>query len=137
MLPYSNNRIAAIAILIFFLAVLGYAYFEARNVLYGPKIVVATPADAPLSVSESLVHIRGSAKNIAELRMNGNPVTVTEEGAFDEALLLAPGYNKVVLTANDKFGRSTTQTLEILFTGTTTPIRESSTSTTESTNNTE
>ena len=114
MLPYRNNKIAAIAILLFFLAVIGYAYFEARNILYGPQINIGSP-DAPLSVHEALVHIRGQAANITELRMNGDPVSVTEAGAFDEALLLAVGYNKIVLTANDKFGRSTSRSLEILY----------------------
>ena len=114
MLPYRNNKIAAIAILLFFLAVIGYAYFEARNILYGPQINIRSP-EAPLLVHEALVHIRGQAANITELRMNGDPVSVTEAGAFDEALLLAVGYNKIVLTANDKFGRSTSRSLEILY----------------------
>jgi hypothetical protein len=114
MLPYRNNKIAAIAILLFFLAVIGYAYFEARNILYGPQINIGSP-DAPLSVHEPLIHIRGQAANITELRMNGDPVSVTEAGAFDEALLLAVGYNKVMLTASDKFGRSTSRSLEILY----------------------
>jgi len=115
MLPYRNNQIAAIAIILFFLAVIGYAYFEARNILYGPHIEIGTPGNAPLSVTEPLIHIRGKAENISELRMNENPVLVTEEGAFDEALLLAVGYNKVVLTAKDKFGRSTKKVLEIIY----------------------
>ena len=117
MLPYRNNRIAAVAITLFFLAVIGYSYFEARNILYGPRIDIATP-DAPLSVSDQLVHIKGKAENITELTVNGNPASVTEDGAFDEALLLAVGYNKIVLTAKDKFGRSTTKTLEILYSDT-------------------
>lgn len=114
MLPYRSSRIVAIFLAIFFLAVLGYGYFEARNVLYGPRIMIATPT-APATVSEPLVHIRGSAQNIVILRMNGAPVSVTEAGDFDEALLLAPGYNKVVLSASDKLGRTTEQVLEIIY----------------------
>lgn len=115
MLPYSNNRIAAVLILVLFLAIAAYAYFEAQGILYGPSIEIATPSDAPLTVEVELVHIRGAAENIAELYMNSNPISVTEAGIFDEALLLAPGYNKVVLMARDKFGRSTTKTLEIIY----------------------
>ena len=118
MLPYRNNFITTVLIVVFFLAVIGYSYFEAQNILYGPRIEI-TQSDAPLSVTEQLVHIKGQAKNIAELKMNGNPVSVTEAGVFDEALLLATGYNRVVLTANDKFGRSTTRTLEIIYSDTT------------------
>lgn len=114
MLPYRSSRIVVILLVLFFLAVLGYGYFEARSILYGPQIMVATPT-VPASVSEPLVHIRGSARNIVILRMNGVPVSVTETGNFDEALLLAPGYNKVVLSASDKLGRTTEQVLEIIY----------------------
>ena len=121
MLPYRNNRIAGVAIGLFFLAIFGYAYFEAQGILFGPQIQIATPGDAPISVDQQLVHIRGAAKNIVELKMNGNPVSVTEAGVFDESLLLAPGYNRVVLSARDQFGRSTEKTIEIIYSGTTTP----------------
>lgn len=116
MLPYRSNRLVGIVLILFFIGVLGYGYFEARHILYGPIIEIATP-NAPLSVSEPLVHIRGAAKNITVMRMNGNPIVVTEDGAFDEALLLAPGYNKVVLSASDKLGRTTLKVLEIIYSG--------------------
>ena len=116
MLPYRSSRIIGVVLALFFLGVLGYGYFEARHILYGPTIDIATPS-APLSVSSPLVHIRGTAENITLLRMNGAPIQVTEAGAFDEALLLAPGYNKVVLSASDKLGRTTERVLEIMYSG--------------------
>lgn len=119
MLPYSNNRIAAVLILLFFIAVAAYAYFEAQGILYGPEIQIATPENAPITVDTELVHVRGAAKNITELLLNGNPVYVTESGVFDEALLLSEGYNREVLEARDRFGRTTKKVLEIVYTPTT------------------
>lgn len=116
MLPYRTNRLVAILIAIFFLAILGYAYFEARSILFGPSITIRAP-ESPLSVSAPLLHIRGSAEHIILLRMNGTPVSVTGAGDFDEALLLAPGYNKIVLSASDKLGRTTEKVLEVIYTG--------------------
>lgn len=109
-----TSKIAAIAILLFFLAAIGYAIFEAQNILNGPEIDIGAPV-APLSVESPLIHISGSTKDITELTLNGNPVSVTEAGAFDEALLLAPGYNAEVLSARDQFGRTTTKTLQIIY----------------------
>ena len=131
MLPYRSSRVVGVALDLFFLTILGYGYFEARHILYGPSINIATPS-APLSVGEALVHIRGTAKNITVIRMNGTPIAVTEDGAFDEALLLAPGYNKVTLSASDKLGRTTERVLEIIYsgdppqnsTGTSTPLTQ-------------
>ncbi|HET8581590.1 MAG TPA: hypothetical protein VFL98_03985 [Candidatus Paceibacterota bacterium] len=120
MLPYRTSRIVAIIILLFFLAILGYAYFEARGLLYGPQIAIATPKDGPETVHTELIHIRGAATNIQVLTLDGNPIPVTEAGVFDEAFLLAPGYNAIVLSATDKFGRRTEKTIELIYDGTST-----------------
>ena len=115
MFSSSNNKIAAVLIALFFLAVAVYAYFEAQGILYGPKIDVVAPEGTSLTMRAELVHIRGAAKNITELSMNGNPIYVTEAGEFDESLLLSEGYNRVVLEARDRFGRTTKKTIEIVY----------------------
>ncbi|MBI2048341.1 MAG: hypothetical protein HYT30_00215 [Parcubacteria group bacterium] len=114
MTPYRTNRISFYAICLFFLVVLAYAYFEARNVIRGPEITLAVPSEG-LIVHESLVLVRGSASNITELRMNGRVVPTTEAGAFEEAHLLAAGYNKITLHATDKMGRETVRNIELVY----------------------
>lgn len=114
MLPYRHNRITTYVLIAFFVLAVGYALFEARNLIGGPQITLAT-SEAAITVDEQLVLVRGSAQNISEIRLNGAPIEVTEEGAFEEPVLLTPGYNKVVISARDKFGRSTEETLEIVY----------------------
>lgn len=114
MLPYHHNRLTVIALAVFFLCVIGYAIFEARTIVAGPQIELDTPENF-ISVTERLVIITGSAQNITEIRLNGNPITVTEAGVFEEPILLTPGYNKIVLTAEDKLGRETEKTIEIVY----------------------
>lgn len=111
MLPYRDGTITRIAIVIFFILVLVYAYFEVQGLLYGPSITVPSV----MEVHEAFVSIRGSAERIAELRMNGKAIPVTEEGAFDEPFVLAPGYNRIVLEARDTYGRVRKQTIEIVY----------------------
>lgn len=113
LLSQRTNWLALSALALFFVVVIGYAYFEARNVLHGPSIVLST-IQQPV-VHEQLVWIRGVTKNIIEIRMNGRIIPTTEEGVFEEAHLLAPGYNKILLTARDKIGREREEAVEIVY----------------------
>jgi hypothetical protein len=114
MIPYRSNRFATIAFVLFFVSIAGYAYFEARNILYGPQIFVSAPEEG-ITVTESFVVLRGTTKNIVEIRMNGFPIPVTEEGVFEEPVLLSPGYNAIVFSAQDKLGRETEKEVRIVY----------------------
>ena len=113
MLPYRDSRITYIALGIFFLIVAAYAYYEARGLLFGPSIMVSSEIT---QVYDPFVTIKGRAERIASLSMNGNIISVTEDGVFEEPYLLNPGYNRVVLEASDKYGRTRSRTIEIGYT---------------------
>jgi hypothetical protein len=70
-----------------------------------------------ITVHEEYMLITGRAERIVELRLNGKPIPVTEEGAFEEPFLLSPGTNHLILIleARDARGRETKRTLDILF----------------------
>jgi hypothetical protein len=112
MLPYRDGRITRIALVLFFLLIVGYAYFEARGVLYGPTIHVTSDVT---EVSDPFIAIQGKAERIASLSMNGRPISVTEDGAFNEPYLLAPGLNRIMLDATDRYGRSSQQIVEVVY----------------------
>src|SRR5882672_7866899 len=102
MLPYRDSKFTLIALIVFFLIAAGYAFFEARGQLFGPTISV------PNEVSEMhdpYVLIQGTADRISSLSMNGKAITVSEDGAFSQPYLLAPGDNRIVLDAKDQYGR--------------------------------
>ena len=113
MLPFRDSRLTYIALGIFFLIVIGYAYFEARGLLFGPSISVSSEVT---EVSEPFITIKGQAERIASLSMNGKNIPVTENGAFEEPYLLSPGYNRIVLDASDKYGRIRREAIEIVYT---------------------
>ena len=113
MLPYRESRFTRIVLIVFFLLVLGYAYFEGRGLLFGPTISVDSRV---MEVSEPFITIEGTAERIASLRMNGQPIPVTEDGVFSEPYLLAPGYNRITLTASDRYNKSTERVIEIVYT---------------------
>lgn len=113
MLPYRDSRLTYIALGIFFLIVLCYAYFEARGLLFGPSIIISSNST---EVDEPFVTIQGHADRIASLSMNGKTIPVTETGEFEEPYLLSLGYNRIVFDASDKYGRTRRQAIEIVYT---------------------
>lgn len=112
MLPYRDSLLGRAALGIFFLLVIAYAYFEARGLLFGPEITV--PSEVTV-VEDPFVKISGKADRISKLTMNGKSVPVTEDGLFEEPYLLAEGYNRIILRAEDKYGRSSEKVVEIIF----------------------
>lgn len=115
MLPYRDSRLTYITLAIFFVLLLGYAAFEAQGILFGPRIAVTSNVT---EVSEPFIVIKGQAERIAALTMNGNAVSVTETGSFEQPYLLAPGYNRITLEAHDRYGHRTSSLLEIVYTPT-------------------
>ncbi|OGG57885.1 hypothetical protein A2853_03050 [Candidatus Kaiserbacteria bacterium RIFCSPHIGHO2_01_FULL_55_17] len=118
MLPYQDSRVTKIVLVVFFVLVIGYAYFEIRGLLWGPVIEIETSL---VEVSEPFVTVEGYARRIATLSMNGKIIPVTEEGAFSEGYVLAPGYNRIVLEARDRYGNTTERSIEMMFMPTSTP----------------
>ncbi|MDO8552957.1 MAG: hypothetical protein Q7S01_05580 [bacterium] len=116
MLPYRDSRIIKIILVLFFVLVILYAYYEARGLLFGPSITV--PQEAAV-VHERFITLRGNAERISELTMNGRPVTVTEGGQFEEPYLLNDGYNRIVLRAKDRYGRTSESVVEVTYEPTT------------------
>lgn len=112
MLPYRDSRLTRYVIIGFFLVVLAYAYYEGRGLLYGPTIEVSGRV---MEVSEPSVSIEGKAHYIATLRMNGKIIPVTEEGAFSEIYVLTPGYNRITLSASDRYGKTAERIIEVVY----------------------
>ncbi len=113
MLPY-HSKITKYLFILFVLLVLGYTFFEARNIIGGPTITIATPESGLTSTSQ-VVEITGTVKNVTEIALDGQPVLINEAGEFTEKLILAPGVNMFTFVAKDKFGRERSELLEVFY----------------------
>lgn len=96
------------------LAIVGYIFFQTRNVIRGPIITIQTPQNGA-TLEESLVIIKGVAKNISYISLNDRNIFIDEQGRFQEKLLLSYGYNIMAIKAEDKFGRKTEEILELVY----------------------
>ena len=115
MLPYHDSRLTRIILIVFFISLAGYAYYEVRGFLSGPVIEVENRV---MEVSEPFITIEGKAERIAALSMNGKTIPVTADGAFAEGYVLSSGYNRIVLEARDRYGNATEREIEIVYTPT-------------------
>jgi len=102
--------IIAFSITFFVIALLGYAIFEARYLILGPKITTISPSQGFMS-DIAPFFVEGRAQNIVRISLNDRPIFVDEEGHFKEKLLLQKGYTIMTLRAEDRFGRSTEEFL--------------------------
>ncbi len=94
--------------------VLGYALFATHDFMSGPTISLSEPQNGS-SFTKPDIHIQGVVQRIKEITLNGRSITIDERGNFNEAVLLAPGYNIFELVATDKFGRKEKVRLELVY----------------------
>jgi hypothetical protein len=107
---YIKIFIIVILIIIF----VGYTLYEIQKIVLGPQIEVLYPQNG-IMISNSFTEISGIAKNIKEISLNDRKIYIDEQGNFKEQLLLAYGYNVLVLKASDKFGRKTEKVIEVIY----------------------
>lgn len=109
---HRDHWITKTALAVFFLLVLGYAYFEIRGLLYGPHIFITWERTV---VHDPYVLISGKADHISTLTVDGVPVDVTTDGVFEIPYLLASGTNHIALDARDSYGHTTSKTVQIVY----------------------
>lgn len=93
--------------------VIGYASFEARGIVAGPELAIAQPLPGTTS-ADPVIHIIGNTERISKITLNGRQIFVSKEGAFDEPIVLAPGYNEALVEAWDRFDKKTSVMLPVI-----------------------
>ncbi len=119
MQPLSNSRIDATHIFkgagafILIILVIGYIYFQSRNLIQGPKINISTTEQ--ITQTERMITLEGTAKNTTKLTINGKPIFTDASGAFSHTLMLENGYTIMTMHAEDRYGRTTTLTRTFVY----------------------
>lgn len=101
-------------IIIFFVAIAGYAAFELSGLYRAPTLSISFPA-AGATLREELLTLRGRAAGLVKLAANGAPLALAQNGDFETKLLLATGYNIIRFSSTDRFGRLVEQTLPLTY----------------------
>jgi hypothetical protein len=115
MITQDGKAIVKVAIIgLVVTAIIGYSYFQSRNLLKGPQIVLTSP-ETGSTLTNPLVSVKGIASHISFISLNDRQIFVDKNGNFNEELLLSPGYNVWTIAAKDKFGRTVFKKIELVF----------------------
>ena len=104
-----------IGIVVFFAVITVYAFYQTHALAEGPEIILEEPTVSSLVTTNPVLVIKGQAKQISRLYLNNWQIFTNQDGHFNEKLLLARGYNKVSLRAEDKFGREIASDFELVY----------------------
>ena len=108
----SNNKKV---ILFVFVIILVYAVWNGRNLLLGPQIAISPVPQNIIGTSSNPLLIKGVAKNVSFLSLDGREIFVDKNGNFSEDMLLLPGYNIIEIYGKDRFGKERKLSLNIYY----------------------
>lgn len=100
--------------ILFIALISGYAFYQSRNLVAGPVIIINEPENGTTS-NQQLLKISGVAKNVKKITLNDRAIDIDEAGNFSERLLLSEGYNIIKISAWDKFDKKTEKIIEIVY----------------------
>ncbi len=94
--PARAIRLLGLALAVF---LVGYSAFVALPLLMGPSLSVSDPWEEGATV------IKGETARVSFLEINGEAVSLKEDGSFEVRRAFPAGYTDLVIVARDRFGR--------------------------------
>lgn len=82
-------------------------------IIHGPKISIETLRNGS-TLTDPMIRISGIATFTRELIVNGESFALSPTGAFDEKLILSPGYNLITILGVDRYGKANQETYSIM-----------------------
>lgn len=95
------------------LIVIIFILLRSLNYIRGPEIIIKYPLNGDVIASSS-IKIQGQAKRIVKIMLNDFPITIDEQGNWNENLIIFPGLNKITIKVQDQFGRIRIKQLDIV-----------------------
>lgn len=110
---FSRKLIIRILTILGILIVVGYSFFALKDVLRGPRIDIETPQSG-YSTTTPMIGVSGRVFRGNLFFINNATTTIDLEGNFSEQLLLSSGYNIMTLEARDRYGRTSSEVIEMI-----------------------
>lgn len=113
--PILRKLVIGCIALLFMGACIAYVGFQARFLIEGPQVHLTT--DPEVVQNGRQIKVAGVANNITAIYLNGRPIVTTEDGVFEESVILENGYTTLRIEARDRFGRTVALKREYVYTG--------------------
>lgn len=105
-LPFFFRLGAVLSVaLVFF----GYLGLQIKKIIEPPTLNLFSPVNGMITADANL-QIKGQTDKEVKVMINGKEIKNSEQGVFDETLALSPGVNTLVISAEKKHGKTTTET---------------------------
>ncbi|MBD3238859.1 MAG: hypothetical protein GF332_04460 [Candidatus Moranbacteria bacterium] len=96
--------------LVVVLIIIGYFVLTLRGVARLPELTIAEPVNNKV-VKQDKVTIRGTTTRESELFINGEEISIDENGYFETQISLMQGLNEINFKVNNKFDKETEKTI--------------------------
>ncbi|MDX1535641.1 MAG: helix-turn-helix domain-containing protein [Candidatus Spechtbacterales bacterium] len=110
----TSKHVIGILVLMVTSSLLGYFYYNQRVLNQVPQIEVTQPAEVSSASEEGVVTIRGETKNIQNITVNNQEVSVNSEGLFEYPYKLEAGLNTIFISAKANNGETVETVRKIL-----------------------
>ncbi len=97
--------------LILVLIVLGFVVFQYRSFFFAPSLSITSPKDEMVEAGD--IKVAGITDSAATVLINGEQVSVAEDGKFVKGVTLFPGTAEIVVKSTNRLGKQTTITKRI------------------------
>jgi len=91
----------------------GYFFYEARGVIFAPKLEIFEPKDGAV-INSSRLHVAGRTEPMLKVWIGGREAQADERGIFEDDIPVWPGYNQIGISVRDKFGNETRKVLRVV-----------------------
>lgn len=102
-----------LAVAMMVLGLISYLGWQVRSIVTPPALAVFTPPDGFVTTHPDLL-IYGATVKEAQVSINGQKITTDREGQFKETLSLAPGINRLEITAKKRHGKTSQSTRHVI-----------------------
>jgi len=104
------SSLSFILIVVFF----GYLYFQYRSFAEAPELIIDSPVEKNVTTTSPNLNIVGRTDRDAVLTINGQEISLDEEGMFATTITLSEGVNTLNFVSTNKLGKSSRQTKTIV-----------------------
>lgn len=106
-------RLAAVVVVL--IALVGYITYQLAPVLARPELAVERPVGAETVVRQDSIVFAGRTERGASLFLNGETLTLDENGRFETTIELLPGLNIFEVKAVSRFNKETIVERKVIF----------------------
>jgi ABC-type uncharacterized transport system permease subunit len=109
-----ERNIKLIAFGILLLVATTFGIYKSRDLIFGNTIELTSPKNGA-TLNEGYIVVAGRAPGTAMLTIGGAKVLTDKEGNFAKELILGVGYNRIVVSALDRWNRETHKVIEVVY----------------------